>query len=216
MKLFVWDLHGTLEQGNEHASIELSNMALERLGYTQRFTREHARPLYGLKWHEYFAHLLPEESHERHLELQQMSHTMGLKHLDVIKKHMRPTAHSLAVLQQIQAAGHDQIVISNTDSVALAYFTRILGIQPYFDTPKILAADTHLQHTPTTKEALLRTYVNGKTYHGLVIIGDSHNDMLLKTVAGGTTYLYTHPGYSYRSELGDYRIRDLRRLLEEL
>ena len=45
MKLFVWGLHGTLEQGNEDAAIEVSNLALEQHGYKQRFKPEDSRTL---------------------------------------------------------------------------------------------------------------------------------------------------------------------------
>ena len=70
MKLFVWDLHGTLEQGNERAVIEMSNKILEAFGYSQRFNEDHIFELYGLKWHQYFEHLLPCEPADRHFELQ--------------------------------------------------------------------------------------------------------------------------------------------------
>jgi phosphoglycolate phosphatase-like HAD superfamily hydrolase len=216
VKLFVWDLHGTLEQGNENASIELSNLALAQMGYAERFTSEHSRALYGLKWHEYFAHLLPHEPHSRHLALQALGHAIALKDMDIIKKHIRPATHSLDVLQRIKNAGHDQILISNTDPEALRHFVRILGLEQYFDPTRALGADMHLKNKPTSKENLLRDYLVGKNYEGVIIIGDSGKDMLLKTVAGGTTYLYAHPGYPFRSDTGDFQTNDLRHVLQEL
>jgi len=61
MKLFIWDLHGTLEQGNERAAIDMSNQILERFGYRERFSDEDVFKLYGLKWFQYFEYLLPHE-----------------------------------------------------------------------------------------------------------------------------------------------------------
>ena len=71
MKLFIWDFHGTLEKGNERGVIALSNEALKRRGYTERFSEDHIQKLYGRKWHEYFAFLLPHEIPATHLSLQQ-------------------------------------------------------------------------------------------------------------------------------------------------
>jgi hypothetical protein len=40
--------------------------------------------------------------------------------------------------------------------------------------------------------------------------------MNLKKVAGGTTYLFAHPGTEFRRSRADYRIRDLRQVLTHL
>lgn len=216
MKLFVWDFHGTLEQGNEQAAIELSNMALKQLGYSERFSDEHTHALYGLKWYQYFEHLLPNEPHSRHLELQRISHDLGAERLDIIKKHIRPANHALEVLQRIQQAGHHQVLISNSSPVALRYFIDAIGLNDYFSPKTAFAVDNHLAETPTTKEELLRSHVSKHPYDHIVIIGDSPKDMELKDVAGGTTYLYAHEDYPFRGDSGDYHITDLRKILQEL
>lgn len=54
MKLFVWDFHGVLEQGNEDAVLVISNQILHNFGYTEQFTPAQNRQLYGRKWYEYY------------------------------------------------------------------------------------------------------------------------------------------------------------------
>tara|TARA_B100000315_G_C14385854_1_gene499607 strand:+ start:617 stop:769 length:153 start_codon:yes stop_codon:yes gene_type:complete len=49
VKLFVWDYHGVMEKGNEKAVTEVSNLALQKLGFSQRFTEEESKQLYGSK-----------------------------------------------------------------------------------------------------------------------------------------------------------------------
>ena len=66
MKLFVWDFHGTLEKDNEGAVFKISNKVLENLGYKERLTKEDNFMLYGRKWSDYFAYLLPKEPEKTH------------------------------------------------------------------------------------------------------------------------------------------------------
>ncbi|MBU6389829.1 hypothetical protein KGQ71_04940, partial [Patescibacteria group bacterium] len=70
MKLFVWDFHGVLEKGNEQAVLEVSNLILRDFGFDQQFSREEIYRLYGQRWCDYFAHLLPDTQEELHLQLQ--------------------------------------------------------------------------------------------------------------------------------------------------
>ena len=58
MKLFTWDLHGTLEYGNDRVVIDIGNQVLADHGYAQRFTYADSRALYGRPWTEYFRWLL--------------------------------------------------------------------------------------------------------------------------------------------------------------
>ena len=48
MKLFVWDLHGVLEKGNEIALLEISNIILKKFGYLEKFSIEDCIKLNGL------------------------------------------------------------------------------------------------------------------------------------------------------------------------
>ncbi len=213
MKLFVWDLHGVLEKGNDDAVIVISNAVLEQHGYTKRFTMADCKRLNGKKWWEYFADLLPEESHERHLVLQEACFAYDNAHFEeLFTKHIFPNDHALHVLQTISRQ-HEQILISNTRPRALEFYLQHLGIGEYF--VAALAVDAH-SNPGRTKPPLLARYLEDKDYDAIVIIGDSASDMDLRSVAGGKTYLYSRPEKQHRECESDVRITDLRDVLKEL
>ncbi|GGM24661.1 MULTISPECIES: HAD family hydrolase [Micromonospora] len=213
MKLFVWDLHGVLEQGNDRAVVDISNEVLSSFGYTPRFGYADGRRLYGHKWYEYFAFLLPEEPHERHLQLQDACFTLSEERPELQYRWMQPTPHVNDVLAGI-AARHQQIVISNTRPGTLDMFLKLLELTDYFTPDRAFAVDQHVRDVQTTKKDVLAQYLATRApFEEIVIIGDSAGDMHLAEVAGGTTYLFAHPGFAFRKCPSDFRIRDLRTIL---
>lgn len=215
MKLFVWDLHGTLEQGNEDAVVEISNMALAQLGYAQRFTGAHGRELYGLKWYEYFAFLLPDEPHEKHLELQKRSFQLSDNGAHIMAKHMQPAVNALKVVAAI-ADTHQQILISNTIPTTIPLFINALGMEAYFNKQNAFAVDNHQKEIKRTKKDVLADYLQDKIFDDIIVIGDSDSDMDVAEFAGGKGYLYAHAYLPFRSEKGYARINDLAEVLTEL
>lgn len=215
MKLFVWDFHGVLEKDNDLAVREISNRVLEQAGYDRRLSEAENADLYGLKWYQYFERLLPELSHEQHLELQAACFAFAEGNLDVLAKHIRPTEHSVEVLRTIHEAGHDQIILSNTRPHDLLWFAQTVGIDSYFQGDRIIGVNAHQKHGD--KSAALTFYLEGKTFDDVIIIGDSQGDMELQRVAGGTTYFYYHPHLTIPTPVvADHVIRDLRSLLVEV
>lgn len=218
-KLFVWDFHGTLEKGNEFAVIEITNNALEKHGFTERLNPADAIMLYGLKWHEYFEYLLPNESHETHVELQNTC----FKWPDVfgiIDKYLQPNDHALAVLDDIQAAGHDQILISNTSADALPQFVRLARMDNFFNTTNMFAVMAHAKEVKRTKMHVLEEYLAAKpfVYDEVISIGDSRNDAALISATQGKAFLYRHPGLAMEKDLDAHiaPIMDLREVLKEI
>ncbi|MGW0436638.1 HAD family hydrolase [Micromonospora sp. NPDC003197] len=216
MKLFVWDLHGVLEQGNDRAVIDISNEVLSTFGYEQRFDYQKGRQLYGHKWYEYFSFILPDETHDRHLELQEACFTLSEEEPDLQCRWMTPTPHVGTVLTAI-GAHHQQIVISNTRSGTLDMFLKLLELTDHFPAGRAFAVDQHVRDAKTTKKDVLGEYLLGRpAFDELVIIGDSASDMRLAEVAGGTTYLFAHPEFAFRDCAADFRIRDLREVLRRV
>jgi phosphoglycolate phosphatase-like HAD superfamily hydrolase len=218
MKLFVWDLHGTLEQGNEVAVVEITNMILRDFGYSVRLSASLCQQLYGLRWYEYFERLLPDEPGDQHLKLQTAA--FGLANSPpgsrIIARYIRPADSAIDVLGSIDAAGHQQIVISNTTPASLPIFLEALGMEQFFCPGRALAANNHMQERGTTKTEVLSEYMSGRDFSGIVIIGDSDSDMLLAEDCCAKSYLYAHSGSLFRSDRGHYKINDLRELLNEV
>ena len=216
MKLFIWDLHGTLEEGNERAVIVLSNQVLRRFGYSQRFGEQHIRDLYGLKWYQYFESLLPNVDHQLHLQLQSACFELSnsLDGIKTISRHMRPSLHSLEVLEAIDMR-HKQVLISNTVPESIPIFVEALGMDSYFDRTNAFAVDNHSNESRRSKLDVLTEYVKDKTFDDYVVIGDSESDMILAEAIRGKGYLYAHSGLAHRSIKG-VPINDLSEILVEV
>ncbi len=71
MKLFVWDFHGVLEKGNDHAVLEITNLALHYHGYSREMTETESAFLSGQRWHDYFTFLVPGHPPEEYIKLLQ-------------------------------------------------------------------------------------------------------------------------------------------------
>jgi phosphoglycolate phosphatase-like HAD superfamily hydrolase len=215
MKIFVWDFHGVLEKGTENAVFEISNLILKEFGYSQRLTRKDCDHLYGLKWHEYFRYLLPDQPPEIHLQLQEACFSKQQLHPHLVAQHLQPNDHAHLVLNKISQK-HQQIVISNTQPPALDFFIKAIGLDNYFGPRNSFAIDAHRPTNHRTKHQVLSQYLSRKNFEKLVIIGDSPKDISLSSIAGGTTYLYAHPGRPFKTCPSDYQIRDLRQILKEI
>lgn len=215
MKLFVWDFHGVLEKDNDLAVLDISNQVLEQAGYSERFSKEENRAFYGLKWFQYFERLLPHLTNEQHLALQTACFEFAEKNLHILAKHIKPNDHALSVLKAIYDAGHDQIILSNTRPHDLLWFVNTVGIKEYFPEEKVIGVNAHQKHG--VKKDALKHYLKGREFEGIIIIGDSKDDIELREVAGGTTYYYNHPHVGHEKSIpADHTIKDLRDVLHEL
>jgi phosphoglycolate phosphatase-like HAD superfamily hydrolase len=217
MKLFVWDLHGTLEQGNEIAVVELSNKIVRDFGYSEQFTMKDGRDLYGLRWYEYFEHLLPNESHERHLELQVacFNYSNSIEGAELVAKYISPSKNAIKILSAIKNK-HQQIVVSNTVPESLPVFIDALDMSEYFPEESAFAVNQHTKEAKRTKTDVLKEYLVNNSFDEIVVIGDSENDMKLAEDISAKAYLYAHAGTPFRSSLGHHQINDLIELMSEL
>ncbi len=225
MKLFVADFHGVLEKGNEYAVLATSNKALENLNFSERFTPDDINEYYGLKWYEYFEKKIPGKCECVYVELesqciriQEKCFRMQGYHPE-IKGCIRKNEGVEELLEGIINKNHDLILISNTDPEAMNSFLTITGLINYFKPEHVFAVNTGVEEK-TKKEALTdfleKKKDEGVIYEDIIIFGDSPNDIGLKSVSGGKTYLYTHPGRKVRNCEADYKITDLKIILREV
>lgn len=213
MKLFVWDLHGTLEYGNHRAVIDISNRVLADHGYTERFTYDDGLRLYGLKWFEYFTWLLGDGAYEIALKLQDACFEMSENEIELQRRWMQPTPYAARVLGEI-GAKHDQVLISNTRTSTLSVFLKVLEFERFFPVGRAFAVDQHSRDVARTKADVLRDFLGDEhAYEQVITVGDSPSDIRLKEVGGGVACLFAHPEFAFRTCAPDVRIRDLRDLL---
>jgi phosphoglycolate phosphatase-like HAD superfamily hydrolase len=216
-KLFVWDFHGTLEKGNELAAIEISNSALQKHGFKERFTYQDAINLYGRKWFQYFEYLLPDEPHETHVMLQHECFEWPNVE-EIVKHYLKPNDHVLEVLGTIKNIPHDQILLSNTSTKALPIFIAAAGLNAFFDETNSFAVMAHSKEVLRSKVHVLQEILEGKKYDDIIVVGDSLSDMELAKIECAKGFFYRHPGQSMEVALGaNIRpINDLREILAEV
>lgn len=216
-KLFVWDFHGTLERGNDSAVWKMSNIILEEFGFKQRLTQKQCLYLSGRKWFEYFKYLMPQESEATWLELQEACFKYSDKHPEIIAKYIRPTPYVHMVLKAIDKKW-SQILISNTKPTSLKIYIKAIGIKKYFWPDKFFAVDGHgIRNRLRNKRKILKGYLKRHGYDRLVVIGDSPKDVKIASVIPGSVrYLFMRKGRNFRICKADFRIRDLRQVLQEL
>lgn len=213
MNLFIWDFHGTLEKGNERAVIEISNEALKQHGYAERFEAKDVHALYGRKWYEYFAHLLPDAPREIHLQLQADAIAFGRAHMDIMTRHIAPNEHAGEVLAAIGTT-HDQILISNASPEHVARFLDLVGLRRFFPEGKYFGTDSHHPDAQMTKQEIADAYRADKSFDRIIAIGDSPQDMI--PIPNAVHYLYAHPGNAFKECSATYQIRDLREIRREI
>jgi phosphoglycolate phosphatase-like HAD superfamily hydrolase len=215
MKLFVWDFHGVLEKDNEKAVIDISNRVLAEAGYKERFTDEDNERLYGVKWYQYFAHLLPGLSNEEHMSLQAACFKFAEDNLHVLEKHIKPNDHAIEVLTKISKTDNQQIVISNSVQSHLIWFLNSVGIKHLFDDEHVVGVNAHQTHG--SKAEALKTHLRGKKFDKIIVIGDSEDDLKLGKDVGAITYFYKHPHRRHAAtKNADHIIKDLRDVLAEV
>lgn len=217
MKLFIWDFHGVLEKGTEKAALYISNLILKEQGFREQFTDVEGKKLFGLKWYKYFEYLLPNEDHARHLQLQELCFQKTLTSPEIITRFIEPNDNAYEVLEAISKK-HTQILISNTKPHSLDLFIKAVHMEKYFHKQNAFAVYMHHLNPYKTKQHILKEYLSKEKqiYDDLIIIGDSPDDMSLKTVQGGTTYFYSYPNRPHREASADFKIDNLREVLKEV
>lgn len=215
MKLFVWDFHGVLEKDNDLDVLYLSNIVLKNNGHTKKFSLSEANQLSGLKWYEYFEYLLPELTHKEHLQLQADCLDYQRKNRETVHKYLKSNDHADHVLKKVKSAGHDQLLISNTNLLDLVWFVERVGLREYFSDDRLIGINAHQRES--NKNDAFRNFLRGKKYDQIIVIGDSQKDLDLKTVNGGTSYYYMRPNRNHDIiEGADYRIENLKEILKEV
>ena len=212
-KLFVWDFHGVLEKDHQHSVVDVTNMVLDEFGFDARLTLEVCEKFYGRKWHMYFEHLCPQADKEtikamvyRGVEISDTS--------PIAFKHIKPNDYAHEVLEKVKQAGHENLIISNTEPGVLDKFINAVDIAHLIDHK--IGVDSHRRY-PSGKNAkipLLKEFLNKKEYDKIIAIGDLDTDIELGKAIGATTYLVLK---SYNQEVeADYQISDLREVLKEI
>jgi phosphoglycolate phosphatase-like HAD superfamily hydrolase len=214
VNLFVWDFHGVLEKDNENAVVEVTNQVLSEFGEKARVDLKFCKDLYGKKWGIYYKTACPHLDEDIILKMVNRGVEIT-QQTDVIYKHIKPMEFSHEILDKIRKAGHENMIISNTEPKALDKYLDSVKITHLIDHK--IGADSHRKgaHGQNSKIPLLKNFLNSKSYNKVLVIGDSETDIELGKAVGAVTYLFSrennHPDVD-----ADFKINDLREVLKEI
>jgi phosphoglycolate phosphatase-like HAD superfamily hydrolase len=216
MKLFIWDFHGVLEKGNEDIVFKVTNMSLQRNAFSKRMSFQENIDLSGKKWFKYFEYLLPNESHETHLKLQQTCFDIEDENPDFQSTLIKANDYVLEVLKKISEK-HQQILISNCHESVLPKYLSSVKIDKYFNHQNTFSTSASLYPEKVSKKEIFENYLkNNHNFDDFITTGDSPTDMEILEKGQGKRYLYAYPNRSFRNCESDYKIHDLREVLKEL
>ncbi|MBW2977631.1 HAD hydrolase-like protein [Candidatus Woesearchaeota archaeon] len=212
-KLFIWDFHGVLEKDNEHAVVEVTNQVLEEFGAEKRLDLDLCLKLYGKRWFEYYQLLHP-KADEQTIKAMVDRGVEISRTTDVIYRHIKPMDYVHDVLRKIKQAGHDNLIVSNTQPHALDMYLDAVKIT-HFITHRI-GADSHRKGiTGNIKISLLKEFLKSRKYDKIIAIGDRETDIELGKSVGAVNYLFSRTN-NFPQTNAHFKISDLREVLKEL
>ncbi|MCE5316228.1 MAG: HAD family hydrolase [Parachlamydia sp.] len=192
MKLVVWDFNGVLEMGTEDAVFEITNLALQEMGYAQRFTKQLCDLHYGKKWYLYFQELIPDLPVEKCFELQQFCYEYSASNPHITERCIKAHPEAHHVLGTIASRGHHQILISNSNPEFLMRYLTHLDLHKAFD--KIFHNASYPGRKSHDKVDVLQSFLHecGENYDEIVAVDDLPDNLSLKNVPSLKFCLYRH------------------------
>lgn len=217
-KLFTWDFHGTLEQGTEVGFADILRELAKVYKIRRKITLGEVRRLFGASVAQYLRHFFPKAGDK---VLEEMRNKIrDIQAADHLGRYVTAADGALMVLSQIKAAGHTNIVVSNSSLKHIQMMIRVVGIRELID--KVFAMDRHFRISNVglaeqKAEAVLKFAKAHKfTPDRIIVIGDRGPDVESGILIGATTYQYARRGFIHDKTEATYRISDLREVLKEI
>jgi len=211
MDLYVFDFHGTLAKGNEHAVVESTNLSLEKHGRKERLTVEDALRWQGRPWANYFRELCPDVDEKEMADMVSYAKTFDDY---VIPKHTLPMKHALEVLEQIKRNRDKILVISSTTPDVLDLYLECVGMSGLID-DRLGITEYEEKcgelNVGELKAKKLREYIKDKNFNRIRLVGDTGDDIKAGKLIGAITFYYNPDSKTH--DAADYSILDLRQLL---
>lgn len=218
MKLFAWDFHGTLEQGTEVGFAHLLSDLAESIDYPIKVELEEVRKLYGISILDYLKHYFPKLSNEELVSVRRKLKT--LQNSQQFSKYIKPAPYAGIVLSKIKKAGYQNIIVSTSAQRHVVRFLKVVKLHKYFD--EVFGIDRHSLdgefNIAEEKSKAIKAYAekfNIDKPH-ITVIGDREGDINAGIMIEAKTYQYINPDFPKIKTNADYKIRDLRKILQEI
>lgn len=217
-KLFVWDFHGTLEEGVEVGFFEILKQLEKEYITDVQITLSEVRKKYGVSVADYLRYFFPKANLTQiKAMMKNIARIQNQKHL---KKYVKPAPHAIEVLRKIKKAGFENIVLSNSHPRHIKPLISLVGMKSLIG--EIYAVDRHYSHkvqNPTAEKTkiLKKIIKERKLKKGqLITIGDKAADVNSGIAARAVTYQYLRPNFPVDKTKADFKIHDLREILREI
>ncbi len=210
--LYVWDFHGTLEEGTIKQAEYVTNK-IRRENNLSILNKEDLYFLFGehwLLWFKYKEEISNEYAEKMYNSAQKLA-------LNTIKTFINPKAYAGEVLKNIKKNNGVNIVVSNTKLEKLYEYTEHTGLTEYFD--YFIGnndINIHEERVEDYKYKKVKNYLDNHVFEKIVCIGDQETDILLgkklnKIIPTITYRIYDHE--KPETTEADYIINDLRKIL---
>lgn len=217
-KLFVWDFHGTLEEGVEVGFFEILKQLAKEYETSVKITLSEVRKKYGVSVADYLRYFFPEcNTPQIKAMMKKVAEVQNQKHL---KKYVKPALGAIEILTKIKAAGFENIILSNSHPKHIEPLIGIVGMKNLIS--RVYAIDRHYSHRkqdPIEEKAkILRKIIKERKLKKdqLIAIGDKASDINAGIWAGAKTYQYLRKGFPVDKTRADFKIYDLREILREI
>lgn len=217
-KVFAWDFHGTLEQGVEVGFWHILKQIARKRGIAEDFKLAEVRRLYGITVADYLRHFFPKSNEEEIREM--MADVATIQNQSHLKKYVRAAPGAIEVLDKIRAAGHKNIVLSNSHPDHIKPLIKIVGMAELID--DVYAIDRHYTHKkldPVVEKTKVLKRIKKQNHlerDQLIAIGDRASDINAGIAAGAVTYQFLRRGFPIDETGADYKIYDFVKILKEI
>lgn len=196
--LYVFDLHGTLIQGNEDAMYEILKKVFDEKNLKININKQKLEELMGSPLDEIFGFLSPNSSRE---EISHMVDRFRKLSPEISPKYLKPIEGILELLMKIKESGNVVAVVTTAHEKLASKMIEWTGISKYVDELRGLGEGDPIRFKTTCISDLKSKYDYEKVY----MIGDKEEDMIAGYHAQAITVLF-NPKEKRKDEYTDFII----------
>lgn len=207
-------------KGNEYAVRNICNEVLKEFGVDREVSIEKVLELYGESWSEYYQELIPDA---RKYDISTMCERSEVVSHKMTAEHLKPMDGAHETLSKIQKKSGANLLISNTRPGRLEDFLEMIDTINYLHNYFGVGRDFETCDFDIVdyKADRVLDFVREEDFGKIINVGDQISDMRVGQRIGAINYLFRNPDSPYSreppsSEIIDYKINDLKDVLDEL
>ena len=179
MKLYVFDFHGTLEDGHVGAFYETLKYASSQVGLEFKLGKDFLESNRGHYFDYYFRHAFPNARNNEFLisKLVRIAEAVGL---EFAYSCIKPKEYAKFLLTELKNFG-DVVVVSNSKQEVLEEFLKITKLNDVVNEAYGVKGNTNEDFVVKKSRKISKLYKRNN-YKELVLVGDSEEDRRLANI----------------------------------